>query len=242
VPSVHPYVHLNYTSRRRDVLTLAHELGHGLHQALARPQGVFQQTTPLTVAETASVFGETVTFGRLLEASDDPRRRLALLAENIEGAIGTVFRQISLHTFEAAVHAERRTEGELSPDRFGELWSQTQGEMFGDSLQMSDGYRIWWSYIHHFTQSPGYVYAYAFGQLLAMSIYSRYLDQGEAFVSRYLEMLSAGGSRSPEELGRIVGVDLADPGFWDAGLDLVEGRLREAEAAAGQVLAERAAS
>jgi oligoendopeptidase F len=242
VPSVHPYVMLNYTSRPNDVLTLAHELGHGLHQALARPQGILQQTTPLTVAETASVFGETVTFGRLLEASDDPQRRLALLAEDIEGAIGTVFRQISLHTFEAAIHAERRGEGELSPDRFGELWSETQGEMFGDSLQMSDGYRIWWSYIHHFTQSPGYVYAYAFGQLLAMSIYSRYLDQGEAFVPRYLEMLSAGGSRSPEELGRIVGVDLADPGFWDAGLDLVERRLEDAEAAAERVLSERAAS
>jgi oligoendopeptidase F len=242
VPSVHPYVMLNYTSRPNDVLTLAHELGHGLHQALARPQGILQQTTPLTVAETASVFGETVTFGRLLDASDDPRRRLALLAEDIEGAIGTVFRQISLHTFEAALHAERRSQGELSPERFGELWWETQGEMFGDSLQMSDGYRIWWSYIHHFTQSPGYVYAYAFGQLLAMSIYHRYLDQGEAFVPRYLEMLGAGGSRSPEELGMIVGVDLADPGFWDAGLDLVEGRLREAEAAAEEVLSERAAS
>jgi oligoendopeptidase F len=242
VPSVHPYVMLNYTSRPNDVLTLAHELGHGLHQALARPQGILQQSTPLTVAETASVFGETVTFGRLLEASDDPLRRLALLAEDIEGAIGTVFRQISLHTFEAAVHAERRTEGELSPDRFGELWSETQGELFGDSLQMSDGYRLWWSYIHHFTLSPGYVYAYAFGQLLAMSIYGRYLDQGEGFVPRYLEMLSAGGSRSPEELGRIVGVDLAEPEFWDAGLDLVEGRLREAEAAAEEVLSERSAS
>ncbi len=193
------------------------------------------------MAETASVFGETVTFGRLLAATDDPKRRLALLAEDIEGAIGTVFRQVSLHTFEAAIHAERRSEGELSTDRFGELWWQTQDEMFGDSLQMSDGYRIWWSYIHHFTQSPGYVYAYAFGQLLATSIYGRYLEQGESFVPRYLEMLSAGGSRSPELLAGIAGVDLSDPGFWDAGIDLIEGRLEEAEKAAEQVLAARAA-
>jgi oligoendopeptidase F len=241
VPSVHPYVMLNYTARTDDVLTLAHELGHGVHQALARPQGIFQQHTPLTVAETASVFGETLTLGRLLEAADGPEARLALLAQSIEGAIGTVFRQVAMHGFESSVHEARRSEGELSADRFGELWWQSQEDLFGDSVQMTDGYRIWWSYVHHFTNSPGYVYAYAFGLLLAISVYRRYEEQGEAFVPRYLEMLSTGGSRSPDELGAIVGVDLADPRFWDSGLDLIERRLESAEETAAQVLAQRAA-
>ncbi len=241
VPSVHPYVMLNYTARTDDVLTLAHELGHGVHQALARPQGIFQQHTPLTVAETASVFGETLTLGRLLEAADGPEARLALLAQSIEGAIGTVFRQVAMHGFESSVHEARRSEGELSADRFGELWWQSQEDLFGDSVQMTDGYRIWWSYVHHFTNSPGYVYAYAFGLLLAISVYRRYEEQGEAFVPRYMEMLSTGGSRSPDELGAIVGVDLADPRFWDSGLDLIERRLESAEETAAQVLAQRAA-
>jgi oligoendopeptidase F len=239
VPSAHPYVMLNYTSRPYDVLTLAHELGHGVHHALAAPQGILHQHAPLTVAETASVFGEALTFGHLLDAAEGPQRRLALLGESIDGAIGTVFRQVALHRFEAAAHDERRSEGELSPERFGELWWQTQEELFGDSVRMTDGYRVWWSYVHHFTDSPGYVYAYAFGQLLAISVYRRYLDEGEEFVPRYLEMLAAGGSRSPEELGKIAGVDLTDPGFWDAGLDLIERRLEEAEDAAAQVRAAR---
>jgi oligoendopeptidase F len=237
VPSVHPYVMLNYTSRPDDVLTLAHELGHGLHQSLSAPQGILQQRTPLTVSETASVFGETLTLGRLLEASESPADRLALLARSIDGAVGTVFRQVALHSFEAAAHAERREQGELASERFGELWWETQAELFGDSVEVSDGYRIWWSYVHHFIESPGYVYAYAFGQLLAVSVYRRYVEEGEEFVPRYLELLSAGGSRSPEELAEIVGVDLADPGFWDAGLDLVERRLEEAEETAETVLA-----
>lgn len=232
VPSVHPYVLLNYTSRRRDVLTLAHELGHGVHFALAARQGVFHQHTPLTLAETASVFGETLVFGRLLEQDSSPSSRLALLAENIEGAIATVFRQVAMSSFEELVHTERRERGELPPDRFGELWAVSQEEMLGDSVQITDGYRSWWSYIPHFIGTPGYVYAYAYGQLLALSVYQRYEQQGEQFVPQYLELLEAGGSRSPEELGKIVGVDLADPGFWDAGLDLLERRLVEAEAAA----------
>jgi oligoendopeptidase F len=232
VPSVHPYVLLNYTSRRRDVLTLAHELGHGVHFALAAAQGPFHQHTPLTLAETASVFGETLVFGRLLEQDSTPDSRLALLAENIEGAIATVFRQVAMNRFEDLVHKERREQGELSVQRFGELWAQSQTEMLGDSVQVSEGYRSWWSYIPHFIGTPGYVYAYAYGQLLALSVYHRYEQQGEEFVPRYLQLLEAGGSRSPEELGKIVDVDLADPGFWDAGLDLLEGRLQEAEAAA----------
>jgi oligoendopeptidase F len=232
VPSVHPYVLLNFTHKRRDVLTLAHELGHGLHFALAAKQGILQQGTPLTVAETASVFGETIVFNRLLAQTDDPESRLSLLSEAIEGAIATVFRQTAMNQFEDAVHTARRTEGELSIDRFNEAWTSTQSDLFGDSVEMTEGYRTWWSYVPHFIGTPGYVYAYAYGQLLALSVYQRYLDEGESFVPRYLEMLGAGGSMLPEDLGKIVGIDLTDPGFWSAGLDLVEGQLQAAEAAA----------
>jgi oligoendopeptidase F len=237
VPSVHPYVMLNWTDRRRDVTTLAHELGHGIHQYLAREQGVFHQSTPLTVAETASVFAEELVFGRLLAAADDPRSRLNLLAESIEGQIATVFRQIAMNQFEDAVHTARRTEGELSVERFGELWYETQTEMLGDSVEITDNYRSWWSYVPHFIGTPGYVYAYAYGQLLALSVYRLYEERGQEIVPGYLEMLASGGSRSPEELGRIVGVDLADPGFWDSGLDLVAEQLDLAEAAADEILA-----
>jgi oligoendopeptidase F len=229
VPSVHPYVLLNFTARRRDVTTMAHELGHGLHAALAQPQGVFHQSTPLTLAETASVFGEALVFGRLLDAADSDDARLSLLADRIDGAIATVFRQMAMNRFEHLVHTHRRSDGELSVDRINELWIEAQSELFGDSVEITDGYRMWWSYVPHFINTPGYVYAYAYGQLLALSVYQRYRAEGESFVPRYLELLAAGGSRSPEELGAIVGVDLADPGFWDSGLALVEEQLREAE-------------
>ena len=232
VPSVHPYVMLNYTARSRDVLTLAHELGHGVHQALGAGQGIFHQSTPLTVAETASVFGETVVFGRLLEQTTSAEARLGLLAESLEGAIATVFRQVAMNQFEDAVHVARRGEGELSVERIGDLWAESQTDLLGDSVEVTEGYRSWWSYVPHFVNVPGYVYAYAYGQLLALSVYQRYLEEGESFVPRYLEMLSAGGSMLPEELGAIVGVDLTDPGFWDAGLALVEQQLAAAEAAA----------
>jgi oligoendopeptidase F len=232
VPSVHPYVLLNYTSKRRDVLTLAHELGHGVHFALAAKQGIFHQSTPLTLAETASVFGETVVFGRLLEEDSSPASRLALLAENLEDTIATVFRQVAMNRFEDLVHTARREHGELSVERFGELWAESQSELLGDSVEVTEGYRSWWSYIPHFIGTPGYVYAYAYGQLLALSVYERYEELGAEMVPRYLEMLAAGGSKSPEELGEIVGIDLADPGFWDSGLDLVERQLKEAEEAA----------
>ena len=232
VPSHHPYVLLNWTSRRRDVLTLAHELGHGCHAYLARAQGVFHQSTPLTLAETASVFGETVTFGRLLGAIDDPQERLALLASNLEDQIATVFRQTAMNRFEHAIHTGRREEGELSVERIGELWASTQRDMLGDAVEVTEGYKTWWSYIPHFIGTPGYVYAYAYGQLLALSVYARYEELGEPFVANYLDLLRAGGSMAPEELGRIVGVDLADPGFWDRGLDIIERRLDETIAAA----------
>jgi oligoendopeptidase F len=232
VPSVHPYVMLNYTAKRGDVLTLAHELGHGLHDALAQPQGIFHQTTPLTTAETASVFGETIVFNRLLELADSAESRLALLAESIEGAIATVFRQTAMNRFEDRAHTARREGGELSAEQIGELWADTQHELLGDSVEITDGYRSWWSYIPHFIGVPGYVYAYAYGQLLALSVYRRYTEEGPGFVPSYLELLSAGGSRAPEELGRIVGIDLTDPAFWSNGLDLVERNLEAAEEAA----------
>jgi oligoendopeptidase F len=235
VPSVHPYVMLNYTSRRRDVLTLAHELGHGMHAALAQPRGVFEQHTPLTLAETASVFGETLVFRRLLDAAETPASRLALLAENIEGSIATVFRQIAMNRFEDRVHTTRRQEGELSVETFGAHWEASQSEMLGDSVEITEGYKTWWSYVPHFIGTPGYVYAYAYGQLLALSVYGRYLEEGESFVPRYIELLSAGGSRSPEELAAIAGLDLTDPEFWNNGLRLVRDQLEAAEQAAAEV-------
>ncbi|MGI9623343.1 MAG: M3 family oligoendopeptidase [Acidimicrobiales bacterium] len=234
VPDHHPYVLLNWTAQRRDILVLAHELGHGLHAMLARPQGIYHQFTPLTLAETASVFGETVTFERLLETTSDPSERLALLAESIEGSIATVFRQVAMNRFEHAVHTTRRDEGELSVETFGDLWVQSQVDLMGDAVEITDNYRSWWSYVPHFIGTPGYVYAYAYGQLLALSVYRRYQDQGESFIPQYLELLSAGGSMDPNELGRIVDCNLEDPSFWDAGLDLVEGQLVAAEEAAHQ--------
>jgi oligoendopeptidase F len=236
VTGVHPYVMLNFTARRRDVLTIAHELGHGLHAALAAKQGVFHQSTPLTVAETASVFGETLVFERLLAASTDEHARLELLAGRIDDAIATVFRQIAMNRFEHLVHTRRRDGGELSVEDFSNAWVESQAEMLGDSVEITDGYRSWWSYIPHFINTPGYVYAYAYGQLLALSVYGRYQEVGEAFVPSYLEMLGAGGSREPEKLGEIVGIDLADPGFWDAGLKLVDHQLITAEALADRLL------
>jgi oligoendopeptidase F len=235
VPSVHPYVMLNYTARRRDVLTLAHELGHGLHAALARDRGILEHHTPLTLSETASVFGETLVFRRLLDETSAPDSRLTLLAEHVEGSIATVFRQVAMNRFEELAHTARRTEGELSVDRLGELWIESQEELLADSVDITDNYRSWWSYVPHFIGTPGYVYAYAYGQLLALSVYGRYLEEGEAFVPRYIELLSAGGSRSPEELGAIAGLDLTDPEFWNRGLKLVRDQLDAAEEAAAAV-------
>ena len=231
-PSHHPYVLLNWTSTARDVATLAHELGHGVHGYLARERGIFHQSTPLTLAETASVFGETVTNNRLLSMIDDAGERFSLLAATLEDSIATVFRQIAMNRFEHACHTERREVGELSVDRFGELWAESQTAMLGDAVEVTEGYRTWWSYIPHFIATPGYVYAYAYGQLLALSVYARYQAEGDGFVPAYLDMLRAGGSRSPEELTAIVGCDLTDPGFWSAGLDIVDAQLTAAPDAA----------
>src|SRR3954468_15814240 len=232
VPEIPPYVMLNYTAKNQDVLTLAHELGHGVHGALAARQGILQMSTPLTMAETASVFGEQIVFGRLLAMAETPEERLSLLARSVEGAIATVFRQTAMNRFEELAHTARRGEGELSVDRIGSLWGESQEELLGDSVEVTPGYLSWWSYVPHFMSTPGYVYAYAYGQLLAMSVYRRYEEEGDSFVPRYLELLAAGGSRAPEELARIAGLDLTDPAFWDSGIALVEKKLEAAEAAA----------
>ena len=231
VPGVHPYVLMNFTGERRSILTLAHELGHGLHGLLALPLGLFNAQTPLTTAETASVFGEALTFKRLLALEDDPSRRLNLLAGRIEDSIATVFRQVAMNRFEDAVHTDRRERGELSQDRLEELWLDSQTALFGDSVE-TDGYGTWWSYIPHFLSTPGYVYAYAYGCLFALAIFRRYETEGDAMVEPFLDILRAGGSRPPEELAELVGLDLTDPQIWESGIDALDAELDEAEALA----------
>lgn len=233
VPGVHPYVLMNYTGDRRSVLTLAHELGHGLHGVLAQDRGVFNSETPLTLAETASVFGEALTFRNLMAGEEDPRRRLDMLVGRIDDAVATVFRQIALNRFEDAVHAERRGRGELSTERFSELWEETQSAMLGDSVDL-DGYATWWSYVPHFVVSPGYVYAYAYGYLFSLAIFRRWEREGDELVEPYLDLLRAGGSQPPEELAAIVGLDLSDRALWEDGLDAVDELLAEAEELAGR--------
>jgi oligoendopeptidase F len=234
VPGVHPYVLMNFTGDRRSILTLAHELGHGLHGYLAQPLGLFNADTPLTTAETASVFGEALTFKRLLELEDDPTRRLNLLAGRIEDSIATVFRQIAMNRFEDASHNERREQGELAPERLEELWLETQSKLFGKSVDI-DGYGTWWSYIPHFLSTPGYVYAYAYGFLFALAIFRRYEQEGEAMVEPYFEVLRLGGSKPPQELAAIVGLDLTDTGIWESGIDALSEELDQAEALATEI-------
>jgi oligoendopeptidase F len=188
---------------------------------------IFDYHPPLTLAETASVFGEQLTFDAILASEQDPKVRLSLLCQQVEDAFATIFRQIAMNRFEDAIHTARRSQGELSPDQIGELWQEQIQAMFGDSLLLTDAHRPWWSYVEHFVHTPGYVYAYAYGQLLALSVYARYEAEGASFVPSYLELLSSGGSMPPEALGKIVGVDLADPGFWDAGLDIIERQLTQ---------------
>ena len=234
VPGVHPYVFVNFTGDRRSILTLAHELGHGLHGLLAQPLGLFNAETPLTTAETASVFGEALTFKRLLALEDDPHRRLNLLAARIEDSIATVFRQVAMNRFEDAVHTHRRESGEVSPEKFEALWLDTQTRMFDDSVDL-DGYATWWSYIPHFISTPGYVYAYAYGFLFALSIFRSYEQEGESMVEPYLDVLRAGGSKPPEELAQMVGLDLTDPAIWHSGIEALSSELDEAEALAQEI-------
>jgi oligoendopeptidase F len=235
VPEVHPYVLMNYAGERRSVLTLAHELGHGLHGVLAQDQGLLNARTPLTLAETASVFAEALTFQKLREREDDPRALLDLLIGRIDDTVATVFRQIALNRFEHAIHTGRREEGELPVERISELWSEEQRRMLGPAVEVTDGYGIWWSYVPHFIQAPGYVYAYSFGYLFSLAIYGRYREEGESLVEPYFDLLRAGGSAPPAELASRLGFDIGDAGFWSAGLDAIGELVDEAERVAAQL-------
>ncbi len=235
VPSVHPYVFLNYQGKPRDVMTLAHELGHGMHMYLSRDQGLLQADTPLTTAETASVFGEMLVFQDLMSHESDAEARLAMLTGKLEDSFATVFRQVSMNRFENSIHTARREEGELPTGRISELWMETQRAMFIDSVTMTDNYGLWWSYIPHFISVPGYVYAYAFGELLVLALYARYQEMGDGFADGYIKMLSAGGSDWPHEIVKPLGIDLTDPDFWNQGLKILDDMVSEAEELAGQV-------
>ena len=228
VPSAHPYLLLNYQGKTRDVMTLAHELGHGVHQLLAAGQGHLLADTPLTLAETASVFGEMLTFRKLLAQATDPQRRKAMLAGKVEDMLNTVVRQIAFCTFETRVHAERRG-GELMPERIGEIWLDVQRESLGPALRLHDEYRHYWAYIPHFVHTPFYVYAYAFGDCLVNSLYALYRQTPDGFAEKYLAMLRAGGSKRHKELLAPFGLDASDPGFWRKGLGLIEGFIDELE-------------
>ncbi|HMB45745.1 MAG TPA: M3 family oligoendopeptidase [Candidatus Methanoperedens sp.] len=234
-PDVHPYVMINYSGINRDVQTLAHELGHGVHQYLAgKKQGYLNSRTPLIMAETASVFGEMLVFRSQLELAEGRNEKLSLLCNKLEEIFATVFRQIAMNRFEDDIHRERRKLGELSTDRFGELWIDTQKEMFGDSVTLTRDYSRWWSYVTHFLEAPGYVYAYAFGELLVLSLYKMFMEEGKSFVPRYLNLLASGGNGSPAQLLADFGVRLDDPGFWNEGLDIIDKMLKEAEGLAEQ--------
>jgi oligoendopeptidase F len=227
-PSVHPYVLVNYQGKPRDVMTLAHELGHGVHQVLAAPNGALMAPTPLTLAETASVFGEMLTFQKLLAATRTKKERKAMLAAKTEDMINTVVRQIAFYTFERAVHTERKS-GELTAARIGELWLDVQRESLGPAIELKSGYETFWCYIPHFIHSPFYVYAYAFGDCLVNSLYAVYENAAEGFAERYLAMLSAGGTKHYSELLVPFGLDARDPAFWQRGLGVIERMIEELE-------------
>ena len=227
-PSAHPYVLMNYQGKPRDVMTLAHELGHGVHQVLAAKNGALMAPTPLTLAETASVFGEMLTFRRLLSETKSPKQRQALLAGKVEDMINTVVRQIAFYSFERAVHTERRN-GELTAQRLGEIWLSVQGESLGPAIDIRPGYENFWMYIPHFIHSPFYVYAYAFGDCLVNSLYAVYENAQASFAERYLAMLAAGGTKHYSELLKPFGLDAKDPKFWDGGLSVIAGMIDELE-------------
>ena len=229
VPSAHPYVLLNYQGKTRDVMTLAHELGHGVHQVLAAKQGPLMASTPLTLAETASVFGEMLTFQALLAKTTDPKKRKILLASKVEDMINTVVRQIAFYTFERKVHAARK-DGELMPEQINAIWMDVQRESLGDAIEFGDGYETFWTYIPHFIHSPFYVYAYAFGDCLVNSLYARYRESEQGFQEKYFTMLKAGGTKHHSELLKPFGLDASDPKFWDKGLSVISGMIDELEA------------
>jgi oligoendopeptidase F len=228
VPSVHPYILLNYLGKPRDVMTLAHELGHGVHQVLAGGQGALMAQTPLTLAETASVFGEMLTFRALLDKAKDPQERKVMIAGKVEDMINTVVRQIAFYTFERKLHTERR-KGELTAERIGELWMSVQEESLGPSIRLHEGYETYWAYIPHFIHSPFYVYAYAFGDCLVNSLYAVYQGASDGFAEKYFDMLRAGGSKHHKELLAPFGLDASDSAFWGKGLAMIEGLIDELE-------------
>jgi oligoendopeptidase F len=228
VPSVHPYVLMNYQGKTRDVMTLAHELGHGVHQVLAAPLGLLMSRTPLTLAETASVFGEMLTFRAMLEKAEGPRERRTMLAAKVEDMINTVVRQIAFYSFERRVHLQRR-EGELTSDEIGRAWLEIQGESLGPSVRLGEGYETFWTYVPHFIHAPFYVYAYAFGDCLVNSLYAVYERAEVGFQEKYLEMLKAGGTKRHQALLEPFGLDASDPGFWRMGLSVIEGLIDELE-------------
>ena len=229
VPSVHPYILMNYQGKPRDVMTLAHELGHGVHQMLAAPLGPLLAPTPLTLAETASVFGEMLTFKALLETAKDQRERKALLAQKVEDMLNTVVRQIAFYSFERRVHEERKA-GELTPERIGELWLEVQTESLGPAMELQDDYKVYWAYVPHFVHSPFYVYAYAFGDCLVNSLYGLYQDAHPGFVAKYFDMLKAGGSKHHSELLAPFGLDASKREFWQKGLAVIAAMIDELEA------------
>ncbi len=229
VPDVHPYVLVNYTGNLRDVSTLAHELGHGVHQYLAAEQGYYNSNTTLVLSETASVFAELLVFNSQLALLDDKKERQAFICQKLESIFATVFRQISMNRFEDKVHNARREKGELKSEAVSDMWLETQREMFGDSITLSENYAIWWSYIPHFLHTPGYVYSYAFGELLVLALYALYKKEGQAFVPKYLALLSAGGSQTPYTLLEPFGVDPNTPSFWNDGLKIIDEMLNMVE-------------
>jgi oligoendopeptidase F len=233
VPSAHPYVLLNYLGKSRDVMTLAHELGHGVHQVLAADQGALMASTPLTLAETASVFGEMLTFQKLLEQTKDAKTRKIMLASKVEDMLNTVVRQISFYCFEREVHEQRR-KGELTAEQLGKLWLDISAESLGPAIKMEDGYEIFWAYIPHFIHSPFYVYAYAFGDCLVNSLYARYQQGDDNFTRKYFDLLKAGGSKHHSELLKPFNLDASDPAFWQMGLSMIEKMIDEIEALDGQ--------
>jgi oligoendopeptidase F len=229
VPDAHPYVLVNYTGNIRDVSTVAHELGHGIHQYLAKDKGYFNSDTPLVLAETASVFAELLIFHKQLDMLNTADQKRAFICQKLESIFATVFRQISMNRFEDMIHNSRRDRGELAADDLSDLWLESQKAMFGDAVTLGDHYRTWWSYIPHFLHTPGYVYSYAFGELLVLSLYRIYKQEGDDFVPKYLHLLAEGGSQSPYELLTPFSIDLNAPTFWQGGLQVIEEMLEEVE-------------
>ncbi len=234
-PDHHPYILLNYTNKPRDVMTLAHELGHGVHDRLASKQHALDYHPVLPLAETASTFGEMLTFEKLFSQLDNDGERLALQCEKLEDTFATVFRQISMYRFERAMHKARREEGELTTERYNELWQECMGEMFGDALELGEPHAWTWLYIPHIVQTPFYVYAYAFGELLVMALYARYKAEGEPFIARYFELLAAGGSKAPQAILGELGIDITDASFWQGGCDVIASNLERAKELARSV-------